>query len=147
MEPIIPKVMFENCPIRASLGCLGRKWALLVLRDVSFFAPISFTRIMRQNSGLTPRVLSMRLNDLQAEGLIERAKDAKSGEDVGWQLTKMGRDAVPILTAFIQFGIRHHADEVFADDKPRALAEIFPGRRDYMLQRLLPYAKQWSGKD
>jgi len=147
MDPIYPKVMFENCPIRASLGCLGRKWALLVMRDVSFFAPITFTRIMKQNPGLTPRVLSMRLRDLQDEGLIERAKDGKTGEEVGWQLTKMGNDAVPILTAFIQFGIRHHASEVFKDDRPRSLAEVFPERRDYMLQRLLPYARQWSGKD
>ncbi len=144
MDPLYPTVMFDFCPIRASLGTLGRKWALIVLRDVTFFPPVSFGQLMKTNPGLTPRVLSLRLKELQHEGLIERVKVAGGPRKVGYQLTAKGHDIIPVLTAFIQFGIRHHAEQVFEDGRARKLEQVFPDRRDYMLQRLLPYAREWE---
>ena len=142
MKPVLPKVPFEKCPIRASLGSLGRKWALLVLRDVAFFRNVTFSQILRNNGGMTPRVLSMRLRDLCGEGLVQRKVSLDDQRVVRYQLTAKGRDIVPILTAFIQYGIRHHADIVFEDDKPRELERLFPGQQAFMLQRLSRYARQ-----
>ncbi|HLB68710.1 MAG TPA: helix-turn-helix domain-containing protein [Thermoplasmata archaeon] len=141
MQPVLPRVPFETCPIRASLGSLGRKWALLVMRDVAFFRDVSFGQILRNNRGMTPRVLSMRLRDLRREGLIERMIDPKDERQVRYRLTAKGRDIVPILTAFIQYGIRHHADIVFEDEKPRDLERVFPGEQVFMLGRLERYAR------
>ncbi|MFQ5918559.1 MAG: winged helix-turn-helix transcriptional regulator [Thermoplasmata archaeon] len=135
-EPILPQIPFETCPIRASLGVLGRKWACLVLRDVAFFGDMSFTGLLRNNPGMTPRVLSMRLRDLRAEELIERVVGAEGPRTIRYRLTAKGGDAIPILTALIQYGMRHHADRVFEDQEPRSLSEVFPGRQDRMLGRL-----------
>ena len=141
MQPIVPRVTFETCPIRASLGTLGRKWALLVLRDVAFFRDVTFSQIMRSNKGMTPRILSMRLKDLRKEGLIERTVNGEDGREVRYRLTAKGRDVVPVLTAFIQYGIRHHANIVFEDEKPRELERLFPGERAFMLGRLARYGE------
>ncbi len=141
-EPILPQIPFETCPIRASLGVLGRKWACLVLRDVAFFGDMSFTRLLRNNPGMTPRVLSMRLRDLREEGLIVRMVGSRNPRDIRYQLAAKGRDAIPILTAFIQYGMRHHADRVFEDRKPRALGDVFPGQQDRMLGRLGSFAEE-----
>ncbi len=141
MQPVLPRVPFEKCPIRASLGTLGRKWALLVLRDVAFFRDVTFSQILRNNKGMTPRVLSMRLKDLGKEELIERVVDSDDERRVRYRLTAKGRDTVPILTAFIHYGIRHHADMVFEDEKPRELERVFPGEQAFMLGRLARYAK------
>lgn len=149
-KPILPEIPFEACPIRASLGVLGKKWACLVLRDVAFFGDMSFTRLLRNNPGLTPRVLSMRLRDLRAEGLIERAVRQEKPRDIRYRLTAQGRDAIPVLTALIQYGMRHHADRVFEDREPRDLADVFPGRQDQMLGRLASFAEEvvaTRGKD
>ncbi|MEE8231973.1 MAG: hypothetical protein V3R46_01470, partial [Thermoplasmata archaeon] len=51
-------------------------------------------------------------------------------------------DAIPILTAFIQYGMRHHADRVFEDREPRALGDVFPGQQDRMLGRLGSFADE-----
>ncbi|MEE9164283.1 MAG: helix-turn-helix domain-containing protein [Thermoplasmata archaeon] len=138
--PIVPTVPFEACPIRASLGVLGRKWACLVLRDVAFFGDMTFSRILRNNPGMTPRVLSMRLRDLREEGLIDRLVNPENLRDVRYRLSQQGKDAIPILTALIQYGIRHHADRVFRDRRPREIAEVFPGSQERMLGRLAEYA-------
>ncbi|MFQ5907254.1 MAG: winged helix-turn-helix transcriptional regulator [Thermoplasmata archaeon] len=136
----MPRIPFDACPIRASLGALGRKWACLVLRDVAFFGDMTFSRILRNNPGLTPRVLSMRLRDLRAEGLIDRLVNPENSKDVRYRLSLQGKDAIPILTALIQYGIRHHADRVFEDRRPREIAEVFPGAQERMLGRLAEYA-------
>lgn len=141
-DPILPRIPFEACPIRASLGVLGRRWACLVLRDLAFFGEMTFTGILRNNAGMTPRVLSMRLSDLREEGLIDRVENPENARDVRYRLSTKGRDAIPILTALIQFGIRHHADRVFDDGRPREIGEVFPGRQDRMLGRLGAYAEE-----
>ncbi len=140
-EPIVPEVPFESCPIRASLGILGRKWACLVLRDVAFFGEMTFSGILRNNPGMTPRILSMRLRELREEELVERLEDPANPRSVHYRLTDKGRDAIPVLTSLIQYGIRHHANRVFADKKPRELSEVFPGHQTTMLGSLAPYAE------
>ncbi len=142
MEPILPSIPFESCPIRASLGCLGRKWALLVLRDVAFLRNVTFSQILRNNPGLTPRVLSMRLRDLQHEGIIERRVGSEKRSGIRYRLTTKGNDIIPILAAFIQYGIRYHADRVFEDEKPREIGKVFPARQRDMLGRLALYADE-----
>jgi len=139
--PILPRVMFEECPIRSSLGVFGRKWALLVLRDVAFMKDVNFSQILRNNPGLTPRVLVMRLAELRREGLIERVKDPRDDRVVRYSLTRKGQDAIPILTSFIQFGATHFAQKVFDDAKPRGVAELFPQREKIMLGKLVEYAR------
>src|SRR5215472_673204 len=68
-----PDVKFQTCPIKASMGVLGRKWAMLVLRDIGFRKIDRFNRLLESIQGLTPRVLSMRLKELEEDGIIQRA--------------------------------------------------------------------------
>lgn len=147
-QPLRPKVAFKSCPIRTSLdlGNLGRKWALVVLRDVAFSRDITFGQILRKNSGLTPRALSMRLRDLRKEGVIERVADPTDTRKVHYRLTSQGEDAVPILTALVQYGIRHHSDKVFEDKRPRELEVLFPGHQEFMLGGLEKYAMKASSQ-
>jgi len=84
----------------------------------------------------------MRLKELQREGLIERLVDHKDTRVIRYVLTRKGRDAIPVLTALIQFGAWHYPGLVFGDDKPRNLHELFPGEQKLMLGRLLTYANE-----
>ena len=68
---ILPQVKFIQCPIKTSLGVLGKKWTMLILRDIGFLKIVRFNRILESIPSLTPRVLSMRLRELEDEGFIE----------------------------------------------------------------------------
>lgn len=124
-EWLLPGVNFAQCPIRASLGVLGKKWALLVLRDIGILGVDRFNRILDSSPGLTPRVLSMRLRELEKEGFIECIEKEKSPMVVRWALTEKGRDILPILLQYTAFGSKWHADVVFEDGTPRKLNEVF----------------------
>jgi len=67
-----PKLLYQQDPVRGSVKALGSKWTLLILRDIGFLRLDRFGQILRNNPGLTPRVLSRRLRNMQKEGLIER---------------------------------------------------------------------------
>jgi len=86
----------------------------------------------------------MRLRELQREGLIEKVEDPEDARVVRYLLTAKGRDAIPILTALIQFGAWHYPDLVFGDGKSRSIDELFPGDQKFMLGRLFGYAKTLS---
>jgi DNA-binding HxlR family transcriptional regulator len=124
-EWLQPGVNFAQCPIKASLGVLGKKWALLVLRDIGILGIDRFNRILDSLPGLTPRVLSMRLRELEKEGFIECTEEEKSPIVVRWALTEKGRDILPILLQYTAFGSKWHADVVFEDRTPRKLNELF----------------------
>src|SRR3712207_8260259 len=83
-EWLLPGVVFAQCPIRTSLGVLGKKWAMLLLRDIGILGVDRFNRLLASNPGLTPRVLSMRLKELEKEGYIMCVEKAKSPIIVRW---------------------------------------------------------------
>ena len=125
-EPLLPIVAFKNCPIGVSLGVLGKKWTLLILRDIEFLKIERFNQILRSLPGLTPRMLTIRLRELQESGIIEPVIIIRKPKLVRWKLTKMGKDTVPILMSFISFGATWYSRTVFEDGKPRTAEELFP---------------------
>ena len=125
-EWLLPDVKFAQCPIKTSLGVLGKKWTMLVLRDIGILGVDRFNRLLDSIPGLTPRVLSMRLKELEKEGFIQCIEEGKkSSMIVRWTLTEKGRDALPILLQFTAFGSKWHADVVFEDKTPRRPDELF----------------------
>jgi DNA-binding HxlR family transcriptional regulator len=100
-----PKLAYQADPIRESLKVLGAKWSLLIIRDVAFLDLHRFGEIKRNNPGLTGRVLSRRLREMMAEGLLDRTQE---GQEISYSLTHKGEDAVFILLAVLRYGIRHH---------------------------------------
>jgi DNA-binding HxlR family transcriptional regulator len=135
---LLPQVKFVKCPIRTSLGVLGKKWTILIIRDIGFRKIERFNRLLESIPGLTPRVLSMRLKELEREGLIECLKDNKTPMMVLWRLTEKGADTLPILLMLTAFSSKWYADFIFEDKKPRNLNEIFSEQKakDIIMQYL-----------
>jgi len=117
------RVEFLSCPVQASLKTLGREWAFLVLTAIALFRANRFNDMLRAMPGLSKRVLTMRLTELERAGFIVRAETRRGY--VRWELTAKGADVVPILLTMVQFGAKWYADEVFVDRTARPLNEIF----------------------
>jgi DNA-binding HxlR family transcriptional regulator len=123
---IMPQLSFIKCPIKTSLGVLGKKWTMLIIRDIGVYKITRFNHLLDSIPGLTPRVLSMRLNELEKEGFIECAEEKRSPMMVRWRLTEKGKDTLPILMQLVAFGSKWYSDVVFEDKMPRRLTDIFP---------------------
>ena len=136
-EWLLPNVEFAQCPIRTSLGVLGKKWAMLLLRDIGILGVDRFNRLLDSLPGLTPRVLSMRLKELEKEGYIQCVEKGKSPMIVRWGVTEKGRDIIPILLQFTAFGSKWHADAVFKDKKPRNPDELFQPNARKIIRKMI----------
>lgn len=101
---VTPRLAYQADPIRESLKLLGRKWTLLIIRDIAFLKLRRFGEILKNNPGLTPRVLSRRLDQMTEAGVLKKSDESNKG----YYLTPKGEDAVYILLAILRYGIRHH---------------------------------------
>ena len=138
---IRPQVKIVNCPIKTSLGVLGKKWTMLIIRDIGFLKIRRFNRILESIPGLTPRVLSMRLKELEREGIIKCKEVRKDQVMILWSLTEKGEDILPILLLLTAFGSKWYPEFVFEDKKPRRLDEVFSQPETRL--RLLEYNKRF----
>jgi DNA-binding HxlR family transcriptional regulator len=80
------------CPaLAAAFELLGKRWTALIL-DVIANRPARFCEIQRAIPGLSDRLLTERLRELAAHGLVDR--EPADGKVV-YDLTPMGRRLVP----------------------------------------------------
>lgn len=92
------KLKFADCPVSTTLGVLGKKLSLLILRDIAVYKVDRFNRLLESLPGISSKVLATRLKELQQEGLIWPVENRKSHPMiVRWSLTEKGMDVVAIL--------------------------------------------------
>jgi DNA-binding HxlR family transcriptional regulator len=90
----------DACGIARALDVIGERWALLIVREL-VYGPKRFSDL-RTGLGLSPNVLSQRLAELEACGVIERRNIAGGMYD----LTPWGRELRPLLLQLGRWGAR-----------------------------------------
>lgn len=91
------------CPIARAARLLGDTWALLILRDLGHGAR-RFSEL-EQSTGISPRVLSGRLKELERQGVLTRQIFAAVPPRVEYRLTEKGEAALPLIEALRQYGL------------------------------------------
>jgi DNA-binding HxlR family transcriptional regulator len=101
-----PDLDLDQCSIAGTLGVIGEKWTLLVLRDA--FTGVRRFEDMYRRIGAPRQVLSARLNRLVEEGILRRVpyREAGQRQRAEYRLTDKGRELYPILVALMHWGDR-----------------------------------------
>ncbi|WP_231950253.1 winged helix-turn-helix transcriptional regulator [Paraburkholderia caribensis] len=68
--------------------------------------PRRFSELRRDNPTITAKVLTGRLRDLEARGVLERNVLATSPPSVEYTLTSLGRELLPAITSIVEVGSR-----------------------------------------
>src|SRR2546428_6879931 len=126
VDPPVPVVPFKNCPIATSLGVLGRKCSLLIIRDIGWQRADRFNALLRTIPGLTPRMLALRLSELEDADMIRKVEEHNSHNLVRWALMKKGVNIIAVLMRLVAFGSRSFQERVCLRGQPRPLAQIYP---------------------
>jgi DNA-binding HxlR family transcriptional regulator len=100
----------ECTVIEDVMGILGRAWAGAVVQAI-LDGNERFSDIGRAIPGVTDAMLSARLRELCARGLVERTVAPGPPVGVSYRLTPAGRDVAPVLDAVRAYG-RAHPDIV-----------------------------------
>ena len=93
----------QDCPIARSLDVLGDPWVMLVIRQA--LTGVARFDELRDELGVADNVLSRRLRDMVAAGLLDR--HPYEGGRHEYRLTEAGRDLLPVINALVLWGERH----------------------------------------
>lgn len=93
----------QFCGLAKASSVLGERWSLLIVRDLSV-APCRFKDLHEGLPGIPTSVLTTRLRDLQATGVVTRVADERPGGGVLYALTPRGHALEPILDALGRWG-------------------------------------------
>lgn len=92
-----------RCPVAVTLEVIGGKWKSLILWQLSF-KTLRFSQLQRRLSGITQKMLTQQLRELERDGLVHRKVFAEVPPRVEYSLTGLGGTVVPILSQMCQWG-------------------------------------------
>ncbi len=90
---------------QTAVDVLGRPWTALILNTL-WAGPLRWCELAEQASGPSEKLLSARLKDLEARGLVARTVDAGPPVKVTYALTRQGRAFHEVAVAIERWG-RH----------------------------------------
>lgn len=80
----------EVCPIRHIMSLATDKWSILILLNLGFFPTLRFNRLKRYIYGISAKVLSERLKNLEIDGYLTRTMYPEVPIRVEYKLTDFG---------------------------------------------------------
>jgi DNA-binding HxlR family transcriptional regulator len=107
-----------SCPIQRTMAMIADKWKVIVLFHLGQ-RTMRFGELQRALEGITPKVLTRQLRDLDGDGLVSRRVHAEIPPRVEYSLTDLGRDLLPILDQLHDWATRNSVALLSAREERR----------------------------
>jgi DNA-binding HxlR family transcriptional regulator len=95
----------QYCALARALDVVGGRWTLLIVRELRL-GPRRFTDLVAGLPGISRKLLSDRLRDLERDGLITRRDLPPPAARQVYELTDEGRDLAAAMDPLIAWGVR-----------------------------------------
>ncbi len=99
-----------DCPVATTVQMIGNKWKLLILRNL-LARPWRFNELRKNLEGISQKVLTENLRQMEEDGLITRTVYAEVPPRVEYALTELGESMRPILDAMQVWGNAYKAQK------------------------------------
>ncbi len=96
------------CPVETTLTLIGDKWKVLIVRDL-LPGTKRFGELKKSIGGVSQKVLTAQLRDMEKNGLVHRMVYAEVPPKVEYSLTNLGHSLKPILDALWNWGEEYKA--------------------------------------
>ena len=100
-----------RCPVEYTLEIIGGKWKPLILWSLACDKVKRYGEIKKTINGITHKMLSQQLKDLEENGLVHRKQYNQVPPKVEYSLTKKGMTIIPILDAMCHWGEDNMRDQ------------------------------------
>lgn len=98
MAPLAPNVYNTACPTRHVLELIADKWAALIVGMLED-GPLRFAALRRRIDGISQKMLTQNLRNLERDGLVQRTIYAEVPPRVEYALTPLGQTLCGPLAA------------------------------------------------
>ncbi len=97
------------CPIETCLELLSGKWKPRILWHVHENDVLRFNELRRKLPGITTKMLTQQLRELERDGLIHREVYPVVPPKVEYSFTEFGQTFRPVLNNIAEWGVAHNA--------------------------------------
>ena len=91
------------CPVELTVGLIGDKWKILIIRDL-LTGTKRFGELKKSLNNITQKVLTNKLREMEASGLVKRKIYPEVPPRVEYSLTDTGLSLKPILDSMVEWG-------------------------------------------
>jgi DNA-binding HxlR family transcriptional regulator len=106
----------QYCSVAKALDVIGDRWSLLIIRELLLQGPCRYTDLRNGLPGIATNLLSDRLRELEAAGLIRREEAAPPVATTLFHLTEAGAGLDSALNALGAWGIRYMVQPADGDE-------------------------------
>lgn len=92
------------CPVTAASEILGRKWHPVIIHRLVKREELSFNELKREANGISSKVLSETLQDLQDKNIVEKEIVSESPKEVSYTLTPVGESLESVILGMEEWG-------------------------------------------
>jgi DNA-binding HxlR family transcriptional regulator len=87
----------QGCSVATALDHIGERWSMLIVREL-LLGPLRFSELAKGVGGAPTDVLTKRLRDLEADGIVRRRELPAPASGTVYELTELGHELEePIL--------------------------------------------------
>ena len=97
-----------GCPVELTVDVVGGRWRTVILARLKEGVH-RYGELRRLIPGISEKMLSQRLRELEAEGLVSRRDLGTVPPHVEYDLTDEGRTLIPVLQAMYDWGVARAA--------------------------------------
>lgn len=95
-----------NCPVEITLKVIGGRWKVLILREL-LGGTKRFCELHRAISGITQKMLTQQLRDMEGQGIVRRKVYPQVPPKVEYSLSPCGKSIKPVLDSMHRWGLKH----------------------------------------
>ncbi len=88
---------------------IGDKWSVMIVGSLRE-GPVRFNGLRRQIDGISQRMLTLSLRNLERDGLVIRTLYPQIPPRVEYELTPLGQTLLPVIGALWEWAVEHHDD-------------------------------------
>ncbi|MFP5179638.1 helix-turn-helix domain-containing protein [Bacillus altitudinis] len=99
----------DGCPITDAMEILGKKWVILIINQL-LTGPKRFCQLENEMN-ISGRLLSERLKDLEAEGLVEKKVYPDIPVRIEYELTEQGKKIEPVIREMYAWSLERKNSE------------------------------------
>ena len=100
-----------SCAVETTLEIVGGRWKVLILHEL-FQGVRRFNELHRALNGVTQKMLTQQLRELEDDGIVHREVYPQVPPKVEYSLTPLGRTLEPILDAMHEWGRRYTQERI-----------------------------------
>ena len=103
-KPAMPRI---NCAIDATMSVIEGRWKTVILCKLYKNGPMRFNQLMKSIDGISPRILTKQLKELESDGIINRISYQEIPPRVEYSITEKGMSLGPIMLAMAEWGLQN----------------------------------------